>query len=95
MLRTSAPAEGVDGLGVVATTAMRLRVFARPEGAHRSGLHAVGVLILVDHQVAVAFPEERGQPFAPRFGIAAQQVFQLEEQIVVVEQPVPAPVQAR
>ena len=78
--------EGVDGLGVVAHGHDVARFPG--EEPHQPGLNAVGVLILVHHDVAVAFPEPLGKPFAPRLGIAFKQILKLEQQVVVVEQPV-------
>ena len=82
--------EGVDGLGVVAHGHDVARFPG--EEPHQPGLNAVGVLILVHHDVAVAFPEPLGKPFAPRLGIAFKQILKLEQQVVVVEQPVLAAV---
>ena len=78
--------EGVEGLGVVAHGHDVARFPG--EEPHQPGLNAVGVLILVHHDVAVAFPEPLGKPFAPRLGIAFKQILKLEQQVVVVEQDV-------
>ena len=77
--------EGIDGLGLVAhghDVAGRHAFALRPgQQAHDAGLHQVGVLIFIHQDMRVATAQVLGRAL-----VGAQQVLQLEQQVVVIQQ---------
>jgi len=82
-VRHHSTAEGVDGLGVVAH-GHDVAVFSRKQ-PHKPRLHQVGVLIFVHHDVGIAAAQHVAD-----VRVLQQQTLQLEEQVVVVHEPLGA-----